>query len=233
MYGEEFHGDDFRSNNLRQRADVVRSIPLADVLAQWGADRDRPDRSRWHTERGPVSITGSKFFNWHLQQGGGGAIDLVMHLGGWDIVTALGWLERHLGHSDATDVPFLTSTSGVNSPQSSNANAKVKVRSLCLPVPHPDNFPKVHRYLTEQRGFRPSIIQSLITSGKLYADRRGNVVFPMVAGKAQRPIGAELRGTGRRTWRGLAPGTRKDAGFFWIGEPGNSTSRSKTIVLCE
>ena len=73
MCGEEFHGDDFRSNNLRQRADVVRSIPLADVLAQWGADRDRPDRSRWHTERGPVSITGSKFFNWHLQQGGGTA----------------------------------------------------------------------------------------------------------------------------------------------------------------
>ena len=52
----------------------------------------------------------------------------------------------------------------------------------------------------------------------------------MVTGKVQRSIGAELRGTGRRAWRGLAPGTRKDAGYFWIGK---STSHSKRIVLCE
>ena len=50
----------------------------------------------------------------------------------------------------------------------------------------------------------------------------------MVAGKPNRPIGAELRGTGDRLWRGLAPGTRKDAGYFWIGHPG-----STRIVLCE
>jgi len=109
----------------------------------------------------------------------------------------------------------------------------LKVRSLCLPVASPGNLPRVRRYLTEQRRLCPNIIRSLITSGMLYADRCGNAVFPMVAGKAQRPIGAELRGTTQRVWRGLAPGTRKDAGYFWISEPGNSTSRSKTIVLCE
>ena len=36
----------------------------------------------------------------------------------------------------------------------------------------------------------------------------------MLAGKPTRAIGAELRGTGNRVWRGLAPGTRKDAGYF-------------------
>jgi hypothetical protein len=50
----------------------------------------------------------------------------------------------------------------------------------------------------------------------------------MVAGKPNRPIGAELRGTGERVWRGLAPGTCKDAGYFWVGAQG-----SRTIVLCE
>ena len=49
-----------------------------------------------------------------------------------------------------------------------------------------------------------------------------------MAGKAQWPVGAELRGTGPRVWRGMAPGTCKDAGFFWIGTPG-----SQQIVLCE
>jgi hypothetical protein len=65
-------------------------------------------------------------------------------------------------------------------------------------------------------------------AGRLYADHRGNAVFLLVAGKAQRPVGAELRGTGPQVWRGLAPGTRKDQGYFWIGAGGSSS-----IVLCE
>ena len=68
----------------------------------------------------------------------------------------------------------------------------------------------------------------MIDEGKLYADARGNAVFLMVAGKPNRPSGAELRGTGNRVWRGLAPGTRKNAGYFWIG-----ATDSKQIVLCE
>jgi len=231
-------GDDFRPNDFRHRANAVRSIPLADVLAKWGADRDRLDRNRWHTERGPVSITGDraaegKFFNWYLQQGGGGAIDLVMHLGDWDVVTAVRWLEQRLGSA------ALAVTTHPHDLQSSRRDASqgdaeaVPPSSFRLPPSSSGNLPRVRRYLTEQRRLCPSIIQLLITSGNLYADRCGNAVFPMVAGKARRPIGAELRGTQQRVWRGLAPGTRKDAGYFWIGEPGNSTSRSKTIVLCE
>jgi hypothetical protein len=62
----------------------------------------------------------------------------------------------------------------------------------------------------------------------LYADARGNAVFVMQAGKPNRPIGAELRGTGQRVWRGLAPGSSKNAGYFWIGDPS-----AQHIVLCE
>jgi len=90
------------------------------------------------------------------------------------------------------------------------------------------NLQRVRRYLTEQRGLSATILASLIDDGKLYADAHGNAVFLMVAGKPNRPIGAELRGTGPRIWRGLAPGTRKNAGYFWVGNPG-----SKQIVLCE
>jgi hypothetical protein len=86
----------------------------------------------------------------------------------------------------------------------------------------------VHRYLTGQRGLSASILVPLVEAGKLYADGRGNAAFLMVAGKAQRAIGAELRGTGKRPWRGLAPGTHKDAGYFWTG-----IRTSSKIVLCE
>jgi hypothetical protein len=43
-----------------------------------------------------------------------------------------------------------------------------------------------------------------------------------------RPVGAELRGTTRLGWRGMAPGSRKDHGFFSVPAP---TTRS--IVLSE
>jgi hypothetical protein len=82
--------------------------------------------------------------------------------------------------------------------------------------------------LARRRGIAASLIEPLVPAGKLYADRRGNAVFPLVAGKSQQPVGAELRGTGPRVWRGMAPSTRKDAGYFWIGDPG-----SREIVVCE
>jgi hypothetical protein len=86
----------------------------------------------------------------------------------------------------------------------------------------------VLRYLTRQRHLPLSLLEPLLENGKLYADQRGNAVFLMVAGKAQRPVGAELRGTGMRVWRGMAPGSSKEGGYFWIGASGG-----REIVLCE
>ena len=41
-------------------------------------------------------------------------------------------------------------------------------------------------------------------------------------------VGAELRGTTACTWRGLAPGSRKDRGFFSV-----PSTPSRAMVLCE
>lgn len=240
------------SDDFRRQADLVRAIPLEVVLTSWGALRDRQDKSRWHTQRGPLSVTGGKFFNWHDSRGGGGAIDLVMHLGGWDARQAIGWLWRHLGchvaganptahkrtNADTDSSTGSTSSSCSASSSRRNASQRRKIdgestrhhrqQPLHLPAANLANLPRVRRYLTQQRGLSVTILASLIDSGKLYADGHGNAVFVMVAGKPNRPIGAELRGTGPRIWRGLAPGTRKNAGYFWIGHIG-----SKQIVLCE
>jgi hypothetical protein len=86
----------------------------------------------------------------------------------------------------------------------------------------------VRRYLIERRCLSESILDSLIDERKLYADARANAVFLMVTGKPNRAIGAELRGTGDHIWRGLAPGTSKNAGYFWVGNRG-----AKQVVLCE
>src|SRR5205823_5946845 len=64
-------------------------------------------------------------------------------------------------------------------------------------------------------------------SGQLYADGRANAVF-LLSGKENQPVGAELRGTGPLRWLGLAPGSRKNLGYFSLHPPG-----ATVIILCE
>ncbi|MFQ5472110.1 MAG: DUF3991 domain-containing protein [Dehalococcoidia bacterium] len=108
------------------------------------------------------------------------------------------------------------------------ATRRQPCQPLRLPPPNRANLERTRRYLNQQRGLSGTILDALINKGTLYADARGNAVFLMVAGKPNRPIGAELRGTGPRVWRGLVPGTRRNAGYFWI-----RTTGSRKIVLCE
>jgi hypothetical protein len=76
----------------KERAERLRAVPLESVLRFWGAQPDRYDRFKWHTPQGTLSITGTKFLNWTQGVGGGGAIDLVMHLNQADFKEALQWL---------------------------------------------------------------------------------------------------------------------------------------------
>ena len=214
-------------HDFRRRADRVRSTPPEVVLALFQAVRDPRDRHKWHTEQGPVSVTGPKFTNWHRNAGGGGAIDLVMHLAKLDAPAAVAWLEQHLpaDHVAASGAANHTATQSRAAPSGLPLNPTGELR---LPDPDPSKLSRVCDYLTGCRKLSSSVLQPLMEAGTLYADHRANAVFLMVAGKANRPIGAELRGTGTQVWRGMAPGTRKDAGYFWVGPKG-----SKQVVLCE
>lgn len=209
-------------HDLRRRAAVVREVAPETVLIFCGAVRDRHDKSKWHTEQGTVSVTGAKFMNWERAEGGGGAIDLVMHLTNVDFRTAVAWLEHHLGMrhlagGQATTDSFRKKRSVLEAYQ-----------TLRLPVRDDRMLGRVIEYLTRCRHLAAWLLDPVLECGKLYADKRGNAVFLLLAGKTNRPVGAELRGTGARVWRGMAPGTRKDLGYFWIGASG-----SQEIVLCE
>jgi len=209
-------------DDLRRRAAAVREVPLETVLSLRGAKRDRHERSKWHTEQGPLSVTGPKFMNWQRSRGGGGAIDLVMHLADVDFCKAVQWLEQHVGIGHLAPAKPTAHACG-GEPAIPKGGHRLQ-----LPIPDDCMLDRVRQYLTGHRRLSASLIEPLFQSGKLYADRRGNAVFLLVAGKAERPVGAELRGTGPQVWRGMAPGTRKDLGYFWIGAQG-----SREIVLCE
>ncbi len=190
------------------RLDQLRRIPLAAVLREAGAQRDRYDKAKWHTPKGAISITGLKFMNWQRSAGGGGAIDLAMHLNDLGFPAAVVWLQQHF------PLPLV-------------AESPPAARRLALPPPDCGRLSAVRHYLAHDRAIPPSMTNSLIASGTLYADQRGNAVF-LLLGKDDTPMGAELRGTGPQRWHGMAPGSQRDLGYFSVQAPAATMA-----ILCE
>jgi hypothetical protein len=193
----------------RESADRLRAIPLEAVLRLAGATRDRADKAKWHTGLGAISITGAKFTNWNHGCGGGGAIDLAMHLWGLRFLEALKWLGRYFPDQDPAD------------------RTPAPPRPLLLPPRDDRRLLEVRRYLYDQRRLPAALLEPLIASGSLYADTRANAVF-LLLGMEDAPVGAEIRGTTATPWRGMAPGSRKDAGYFSV-----PVLEPTAIILCE
>jgi Toprim-like/Protein of unknown function (DUF3991) len=195
---------------IQKRAEQMRSIPLESVLRLAGAQPDPHDRHKWHTSQGVLSVTGSKFINWTRGLGGGGAIDLAIHLNHYGFMAALQWLEQHF--------------TGTARPPGSQSLPRCQLQ---LPVPDPKNLWCVQGYLANERRLPPALTDPLIGSGLIYADAKANAVFLLLE-KESHPVGAELRGTTHHPWRGMAPGSQKDLGYFSIGP-----NHSPSVILCE
>lgn len=197
---------------IRRSADRLREIPLQTVLVLTGAVPDRLDRAKWRTVHGVLSVNGMKFINWQRGVGGRGAIDLVMHLQGLGFKEAVEWLARHF--------PGSHGLRHVHTPLPPQA-------AFQLPPRDQHMLPRALDYLENERRLPPALIHSLAASGSLYADTRGNVVF-LLLGKEMTPVGAELRAPTPTCWRGMAPGSRKDLGYFSV-----PVATPRTVVLCE
>jgi len=197
-------------HEIRERSRQLRGVPLEAVLLAAGAQRDKHDKAKWHTAKGVLSVTGTKFMNWNEAKGGGGAIDLAMHLNNMGFKSAVEWLWNVFP-----------------CPLPAEALQPQRKPALRLPQKENRNLSRVHRYLTVERGLNPYLLEHLIESGAIYADKYANAVF-LLLGKEKRPVGAELRGTGHRPWRGLAPGSNKNAGYFSV-----QFARTHKVILCE
>lgn len=123
---------------------------------------------------------------------------------------ALKWLEHHFA--------------AAASPSSFEPLARIPFQ---LPAPDSEKLWRVQDYLIGERHLPPVLVLPLINSGLIYADSKANAVF-LLRGERNHPVGAELRGTTSCSWRGLAPGSRKDLGYFAIGP-----ASAPLIILCE
>lgn len=202
----------------RQHTARLRALPLVDILRAVGARSDAHDPAKWHTDRGVLSVNGMKFFNWNDARGGGGAIDLAMHLNHMSFTDALNWLAR---------LPVAPLRGSLRQSQPNLPAQAPHPRPLAVPAPVAAALPAVLRYLYAQRRLPLDLLRPLIDSGDLYADQHANAVF-VLRNRHNMAVGAELRGTGPRSWRGMAPGSCKQHGYFAIAPP-----RADALVLCE
>ena len=179
---------------------TCRNIPLDRVAAALGYRRDPTDRARFKREGSVISINGEKFFDHLRGTGGGGAIDLVIHATGCRFPDALRFLGGHEGRERATAIQA----------------APCRLR---LPEPNPRAWPRVRDALVRQRALRVDVLEACHGRGFLYADDRLNAVF-VCRDASGNPTGAEIAGTApqasAKRFRGMAPGSRKARGGFWL-----------------
>ena len=185
---------------------TARALPLDRVATALGYRRDVTDKARWKRPGSVLSINGEKFFDHLAGTGGGGAISLVMHAGGGGFRDAVAFLSEQGLRS--------------RSPQGRDGAAPpARRRRLDLPARSRASWPEVRDRLVTERGIGGMLLQVCHDRGLVYADCRGNAVFVSrdVSGKA---TGAEIVGLGRRgggaAFKGMAPGSRKASGGFWM-----------------
>jgi Toprim-like/Protein of unknown function (DUF3991) len=213
-----------QQSHLTELTDQVRETDLAIVAAYLGLEQDHCDRHKWRDAGHIISIDGSKFIDWAVDKGGGGAIDLVMHVQRVEFKEAVQWLSGQ-------DLTIQAS------PIKQIRGKEQDLRSLELPAPNTQRWAAVREYLVESRKLPAGLVDRLYEKGLIYADDFQNAVFVRHALRAENwmrgeATGASLRGTWgeNNAYRGLAPGSDKKNGWFWIGA---GKGEVKRVLLTE
>lgn len=198
---------------IREQANRARNLPL-DVVADYlGGCRSRHDKQRWDFPGCSIWIgTGEdsqRFYDHHAGRGGGGAIDMAMHVLGCSFKDALKTLMAMDGDA-RSPVSKAVAPKRIPTP--------TETTPFVSPKPCPQHQLRLIEFLTRARGLPNSAITHAVELGLVYLDSRRNAVFLCHAPNGT-VTGAELRGTGTTPYKGMAPGSRRGVGFFTLTRP--------------
>lgn len=207
-------------------ANKVRDVPLEQVVYELGLDPDPKDKHKWVNEDHIINITGSKFYDWQHLKGGGGAIDLVMHVNQCDFKQAVAWLNDRLGEGVTLQAATYKTREIIQTEQ---------LHPFISPEPDEIKWQIVKTYLTRERRLPSSLVDHLHGSGLVYADSRQNAIFIRRSLDEQTITGATIRGTAGvdNAFKGLALGSKRSAGWFHFHKGGQSNDPIQRAVLFE
>jgi len=198
----------------------ARQLDLRDTIQTLGGAQDRYDTHKWRVNDEHISINGERFYNHDRQQGGGGSIDLVMHVIGYSFTQAVAYLNHEAGPELAV-AAAAQHGARERTAQAEEIIERGERAPFMQPARDEDRWPQVRAYLVEQRAIPRGMIDELHERGTIYADGRSNAVFLRTDAEGQ-AVGASLRGTlPGSEFQGLAYGSRREEGHFsfTIGTP--------------
>jgi hypothetical protein len=204
--------------NLSQLADQVRETPLRDVLAHYEFDvKPEGTTLRAKTERHNIVVTGSRWFDNKAGVGGGGAIDLVMHIARVDFSVACRFVADQFR-------PLAATQSNLSSPSSLRSQKKPFEELMARYAVRDDsNWHIARAYLTETRKIDPAIVDELHAVGSIYAnDHRPNASLVFLHRDPHGKVhGATLRDTRHQSAFRPCLGNKLSA-WFTVGDLNNA-----------
>jgi len=207
-------------DDYKALAAQVRAVPLETVIERLGGVQDHYNAHKYRLDGEHISINNERFYNHDRQQGGGGAIDLVMHTAGYDYREAVAYLRDTHGAEAA--ISAATWHSARDGQQLARQIVEYAERpAFRAPTSDEGRWSQVRNYLVEQRALPPALVDDLHGRGMIYADHRSNAVFIRQDADGQ-AVGASLRGTAPGSeFKGLALGSRREEGHFafTVGQP--------------
>jgi Plasmid recombination enzyme/Protein of unknown function (DUF3991) len=246
--------EELESENFywKQEADKLRDLPLEDVAWYLGLDKADKGENRWKGSGQVININGSKWYDFTAEKGGGGAIDLVMHVAECNFRQSLAWLCDRFGSEG-----MLRASRAKVEEQASKIVADEPVPQFVPPLKDDSKWLSVKNYLTKGRGLPENFVDGLHSKGWLYADKQQNAVFTMrelpvgatrtttgiessvsmgaTSRDCETTTGAFLRGTRgeENAFMGYAPGTKRTEGRFYFHFGGKATDEVEKVVICK
>ena len=222
----------------KQQADKLRDLPLEEVAWNLGLDKADIGENRWKGLGRVISINNSKWYDFTKEKGGGGAVDLVMHVNNSNFRSSVAWL-----HDQFEEEGMNRAVTHHARQQAQEIVTEEPIPSFEPPTPDESKWLSVQDYLVQKRGLPENFIIGLHQKGWLYADDQQNAVFTMrelpVGVKTQygetTSLGAFLRGTRGEdnSFMGYAPNSKRREGWFYFhlgGKPGDEVQK---VVLCK
>ncbi|MEM6752296.1 MAG: MobV family relaxase [Cyanobacteria bacterium P01_C01_bin.38] len=224
----------------KQQADKLRDLPLEEVAWNLGLDKTDKGENRWKGLERVLSINGSKWYDFTEEKGGGGAIDLVMHVNNFNFRSSVAWLYDQFGEEG-----MLRATKAFTEKQATKIAQEEPAPTFERPTPDESKWLGVQDYLVQKRGLPENFIIGLHQKGWLYADEQQNAVFtmrelPVKEGtqytNAETTLkGAFLRGTRgeNNSFMGYALNSKRREGWFYFHLGGKPGSEIQKVVLCK
>lgn len=205
----------------RELTDLVRDIPLPDVLRRlgWGDGQSEGGSMMWRTGEHAIAVTGAKWFDHKAGKGGGKSIDLVMHLMSCNFNEAVGWLAGQWTAQQASAAVRVAAT------QLATTTPKKTFADLWAYFARPDaQATQLARdYLITSRGLSSAVVDAQIQVGLLHGSfqrQRSAAPRPWCVFRHLNPdgitTGATLRALGDEDQPKRAIGDKTTA-FFAVG----------------